>query len=733
MNAPSQQQPQTEKGLNLQELILTFGEYKWLIVGTTILVLAAVVVWTLRQAPIYEATCTIEYDPNPARPLGNDIQDVADPGGSYWTSREFFETQNRVIASRSVAERVVRKLGLNDDPDFLRIPEQERDEFDAIPIERAARRLQNLTTVEMQKNTRIVEIRVRDPDPERASILANEIATVYMEKTLEDRLGSTVSALDWLRSQLDDLQHQLEASELALHSFKQDHNVLSVSMEDRQNIVANNIERLSQSLIDARVRRIELAAHLRQLRAANRDNPLEVNASLITGNETVRALREGYREKAAERAGLAVRYGGNHPAIRSVDAELVQLEDQLRQEIEALIHSAETSLNEARNVEGGLQAALNLAHDEGIELNLREIEYSRLNRERENNSKIYNVLLQRTAETDLTRALRVTHVRVIDTALRPTRPVSPNLPVNAGTGALMGLLLGIGLTLLVSRMDRRLKSTEQIEELGIKVLFVLPRMGERAKKSKAKVPREGEPNEDTNRDLVVHTHPMSSVAEHCRAIRTNLIFLTVEHKLRGIVVTSAGPREGKTTAAANLAISVAHSGRTVLLVDTDLRRPRVHRAFGMQNAQGVTSIVVGDSDLQDMVQHSDIAGLDVLPSGPIPPNPAELFHSAAFRALVETAKDAYDFVIFDSPPLGPVTDPAILAPQTDGVLVVVKSDVTTRDALKSTIRQLRDVQANILGCILNGVDTHQRRYRYGEYYQRDGYYTAHEEEEPALG
>lgn len=713
MSAPPAPAPKLDEGFNPRRAIQTVLEHRWLILGVMGVVLGAAVVWTLRQPPVYQATCTVEYDPNPPRPLGNDIQDVADPGSSYWTSREFFETQNRVIASRAVAERVVTKLGLNADPEFLGIDEGSRENFDPIPVGRAAIRLQRRTTVEMQKNTRIVEIQVRDEDPERATLLANELATVYVEKTLEDRLGSTVQALDWLRSHLDELQNQLEDSELALHSFKQDHNVLSVSMEDRQNIVATNIERLSESLIDARVRRIELAARLQALRNANEEDPLQVNASLVTGNETVSGLRATYREKAAERAELSVRYGPNHPAMQAVDAALSRLEEQLRDEIRSLIEAAESDLLEARGVEGGLQGALDAAHAEGIELNLREIEYSRLNRERQNNEKLYNVLLQRTAETDLTRALRVTHVRILDSAMRPYRPVSPNLPLNAAMGAILGLLLGIGLALLATRMDLRLKSVDQIEALGIRVLGVLPRMGA-GRRGRGR----DEPTEDANRDLVVHTHPMSTVAEHCRAIRTNLIFLTVDQQLEVIVVTSAGPQEGKTTAAANLAISLAHSGRKVLLVDTDLRRPRVHNAFGMDNEEGVTSIVVGDAKLVATAQASEIQNLHVLSSGPIPPNPAELFHSAAFRQLVADARAAFDFVILDSPPIGPVTDPAILGPLADGVVFVVKSEVTTRDALKAAMRQLSDVQANILGCILNDADFESHRYRYGEYYQQ---------------
>lgn len=223
---------------------------------------------------------------------------------------------------------------------------------------------------------------------------------------------------------------------------------------------------------------------------------------------------------------------------------------------------------------------------------------------------------------------------------------------------------------------------------------------------------------------------MSTAAECIRTVRTNLTFMAVgETRSKVWVVTSSQPQEGKTTIASNLAASMAQSGKSVLLIDTDLRRPRVHSSFGLSRERGVSTFVAGEASFESAIQRSRVPGLDVMTSGPVPPNPAELLHSPAFARLVETARQRYDLVIFDSPPLGAVTDAAIIGPQVDGVVVVVKSSETTRDALRSSLRQLRDVSAKVLGVVVNGFDFQSDSY-YGKgyYYRRYGEYYAAEQE-----
>lgn len=728
MTAAADNAPSSE--LDVRSLVRTCFAFKWLILASVVVVGAGVAFWTLQQPRIYEAKTVIEFDPNPVRPLGDDVEDVADPMGGFWSAREFMATQNRVLASRSVAEGVVRRLGLHEDPSFFGVPSAGFEPRDVTAT--ATMILDEMLTVSPVKDTRLVEVRVRGRNPEQAAAISDAFAAVYIEKTIEDRMGSTVSALEWLGNQLDTLGRELESSELALHQFKQDHNVLSVSMEDRQNLVAGEIESFNTALTDVRKRRIEVAARVSRLQQAMGQDPLAASGTVFDERSALNALRESLRAKVAERERMSATRAANHPERRALDEEIEALREQLGQEVETIVRNAEADLREIRSVESGLRQAVEEAQTAGLELNLREIEYQQLNRARENKAKLYQVVLERTTETDLARMFVAQHVRVVDQALVPRFPVAPNRTMNVLAGLLAGLVLGVGFAFALRFLDRRLRGPEAVEELGVTVLGVVPNVtaATASPAGKSRRRRAGAVAPATSSDLVVFDQPMSTAAECIRTVRTNLTFMAVgETRSKVWVVTSSQPQEGKTTTASNLAASMAQSGKSVLLIDTDLRRPRVHSSFGLSREQGVSTLVAGEASFESATQRSRVPGLDVMTSGPVPPNPAELLHSPAFARLVDTARQRYDLVIFDSPPLGAVTDAAIIGPQVDGVVVVVKASETTRDALRSSLRQLRDVSAKVLGVVVNGFDFQSESY-YGKgyYYRRYGEYYAAEQD-----
>lgn len=721
-NNPFDAQPAAP--LDLVAALRPVRKYKWLILASTLLVFGTVTAWTVRQPKIFEAVGTIEYDPDPPRPLGQSVEVLESPGANLAASKEFFATQNMVLASRSLAEKVVTKLGLQRDADFLGIPADERATFSGVAVPTAAAKLQDRLTVEQETGTRLVKIRIRDRDPEKAALLVNTLIDCYVEKTMQDRLASTVSALEWLSQQLDSLKGQLERSEHALYDFKKDHNVLSVSLEDRQNLLATEMAKLSDELTRARTRRIELHARVEALRSTPIEDLLVVRSDQLKTDSAISELRRSYREKLAEREALTTEYGDNHPSVKSLNATIAQLEHMLRMSIEEAIGAVEMEFKAAQAIEQKLASALAAANQAGIELNLQEIEYSRLNRERENQAKLYQLVLERTAETDLTRMLKLSHVRPLDRALAPSTPLWPRVQLNVVLGLAGGLMLGVILAFLAHLLDRTLKGSADIEQFGIALLGFLPKF-EHANLGK-KMKRRGA----VSNDLIVHNYPQSSVAEHCRTIRTNLMFMGAEEPLRTLLLTSANPKEGKTTVAVSLAISLAQSGKRVLLIDTDLRRPRVHKAFGVPNLHGVTSVLVGESSLKEAIVDSGVPGVSLLLCGPIPPNPAELLHTARFRELLAEAAEMFDQVVLDSPPLGAVTDAAVIAPQVSGVLLVARAKRTTRDALSSAIRQLRAVSANMAGTILNEIDSSDASYGYGGYYHHAGYYSADDESPP---
>ncbi len=680
------------------------ARYRWWIVCTALAVTTIVTLWTIRLPKVYQATVTLEYDPNPISPLGTSVEDVGGQVSHFLMSREFFETQNLIIQSRAVAERVVEHLGLADDPTFF--GQEPGSGWTPVDKEVAAQRLQSKLSLDPIKDTRLVLLKVRDNDPERAATLANMVASAYIEKTMEDRLGSTAAAAEWLAQQLDSTRTQLNDSENALHEFKKRYNVLSVSVENRQNLLAEEIREYNERLTDTRARRIELEARLGRLKAA-RSHPEAVQDNSRGEDSELDALRAELRSKMTERASLAVRYGDSHPTILELKGEIASIRSSITDEIETLIQVAADDLKEAQAVENGLSKVQNKAQKAGMDLNLREIEYSRLSRQRESSSKLYDLLLQRTAETDLTRLLRTTYVRVVDRALVPKAAIAPMVSLNVIGGALGGLLLGFGLAFLLHQMDRRIQDVPDVEGLGLTILGVFPRVsGSSSDSSSGYSSRRKRERvvEVENPDLIVHTHPMSTAAESRRTVRTNLMFMAAESPNKTMVVTSANPKDGKTTVATNIAIALAQSGQRVLLIDADLRRPRIHKAFGLENLSGLTNALVGERTLAQVTRDVGIEKLSVVTCGPLPPNPAELLHTPQFSRLLEEAASQYDRVIFDSPPLRAVTDAAILAPQCGGVLLVVRARATTRDAVLSAIRSLADVRAHVLGGVLNDVE-----------------------------
>jgi capsular exopolysaccharide synthesis family protein len=413
----------------------------------------------------------------------------------------------------------------------------------------------------------------------------------------------------------------------------------------------------------------------------------------------------------------------------AINEQLATIKAEMREEISGLIAGTQSELNQITQIEKGMRSALDRANRLGIELNLQEITYRGLQRERDNTAKLYGTLLERTAQTDLTRALQMAFVRVVDDALVPRIPVSPRVQMALVLGGTLGLLLGLGIALTLEQLDRTVRGVEEAEALGVTILGVMPHIddgGQLQNVVYGRRKRRQAAAQLINRDLVVHTHPKSTVAECCRTIRTNLTFMSTDTPRKTIVVTSAGPREGKTTVAMSLAISLAQSGKRVLIVDTDLRKPRLHRALGVSLSKGITTVLVGEHRLAEAIQTTSIQNLSLLASGPIPPNPSELLHTVQFRQLLDDLRPMFDQVIFDSPPLAAVTDAAIIAPQVDGVILVVHSERTTRDALRTALRQIRDVRSQLTGGVLNEVDLSGHAYGYSSYYyyHNEGYYEA---------
>lgn len=692
---------------------------RWIVLLVFVAAVASTAVFTLRQPKIYSASASVVIDAQAPQVLG-DVREAVELGtGAYWYNKEFYETQYRIIKSRAISQMVVGRLGLDKDTAFLgldKLPASKQAE--ALGTADAIATLQAKLFVEPVKDSRVVNIRIEDTDPGRAALLANAVAQSYMQANLEHRVDGTRDAAEWLQDQLTDLKSKLTASELALHDFKQQNDLVYATLENKQTITSQKLMAISDTLTKVRTRKAELDARVKSVRAAKQAEDVQkvMELGVIASNSFINDLKKSYLTVASEVADLSERYGPEHPKMKAAEEKLRGAKRSLTAEVDAILAANLSEYDELVVTEKNLNVMLDEVKREAFENNKKEIDYRRLAREEENNQRLYELVLKRTKELDLSSLLKTNNVRILDPAKTVKIPVKPKARTNIILAAALGLLAGVGFAFLVEFQDRSIKGHQDVEALGVHFLGIVPSIAE------------GDPSQAAVRDLYVAKQPKSAVAECCRTIRANMQFLSPDKPAKRLVVTSAGPQEGKTTTAISLGITLANGHNRVLLVDGDMRRPRLHKSFALSNEVGLSSLIVGESSLEEAIKTTTVPGLMVLPAGPVPPNPAELLHTERFRALSEKMATMFDRVIFDSPPIGAVTDPLVMANQLDGTLFVVKMFRTNKDLAERSVNSLRDANANLLGAILNDVDLSRRHYGYylGDYYSGYGRYYGEE-------
>jgi capsular exopolysaccharide synthesis family protein len=720
INDASEKTPSTsiDSG-NLLYLWHTVRKYWATALATTLAVALAVSFYTLGQTRIYEATSTIQFDPNPPRPLGKDVDTVVDMGvGSYWNNREYYETQYKVIQSMRVALEVVNELQLDRDPRFLlNVPANAQVPSIHRSAEDAAELLRSRVRVEPVKESRLAIVRLEDADPNRAQRILSTLVDVYVAQNLNESLTATTAAADWLRSQLDKLRTDLESSEMALHEYKRSKNILSVAFDDQSNMLRDEMKQINETLTHVRTRREEYAARVAELQRVSSDDPTNLPSTELLASPLLQELRQKYSDAVRDRQGLTGSgKGERHPDFLAAQQKVEATRGALLAEVRNIQGAVSRDLSVLQRQDAGLSKLFEDAKQQALELNLLEIEYKRLQRSKDNTEKLYGLVLEKTKESDLTRMLRVNNIRLVDRPLVPGFPVRPRIPINIAFGAVLGAVLGLLAALGRGALDRTVKTPDDIEqELKIPSLGLLPMVDRSTQRTtygrrRREPSRSGEPQE-----LVVHEQPMSGIAEAARAIRTNLLFMAPDKPIRTLLITSAGPSEGKTTVSCCVAIAMAQAGHRVLLIDCDLRRPRIHRIFGRSSEAGVTTSLLGNGET-DSVFETHVPNLWITPAGPIPPNPAELLQSERFRAFLDRVAGRFDKVILDSPPVVAVTDAAILSTLTDAGLLVVRGYHTRKDVARHAMRVLLDVGAKTAGAVLNAIDLSRHEYKSSYYY-----------------
>jgi capsular exopolysaccharide synthesis family protein len=483
-------------------------------------------------------------------------------------------------------------------------------------------------------------------------------------------------------------------------------------------MVTQRLTAINDALTKTRIQKAQLEARsdaLRQLGDSfEREAQIQEPSTPGAANPTLQQLKLRYEEARVECGDTATRYLEHHPKREACEEKLGLARAAVRREIGSLVASAQREQGEASQAERNLVGLYNKTKVEAFDLNQYEQEYLELKRAYDNNQRLYELILKRLKDTGVTGMLQVSNVRILDRARPSELPVSPNIKLNVLLAVALGLLGGLALAFAAESIDTSITSQEDVEgQVGLPFLGIVPNI---------------EADGERSADLFVQSNPRSPAAECLRSLRTNLAFMSPERPLKTILVTSSGPQEGKTTTAISLAETIAGGGSRVLLVDADLRRPRIHRTFGLQNDRGLSNLIVGDGTLEEVAVSTEAPNLWVLQAGPVPPNPAELLHTAAFSELLKRMSSRFDRVVVDAPPTGVVADPVIISTQVDGTLFVIRAGHTSRDLAKRTIRSLTDVNARVLGVVLNRVDL--TRPGYGGHYYTYGYYYGERKGEP---
>ncbi len=736
-----------QEEVHLQDYLRILKKRQWVIITFFVIIIVSVTVATFLSSPVYKGTTRILIEKDTPNILS--FQEVL----AFDTSdTDYYQTQYTILKSRSLAKAVLDQIGSlqqeeKQDAGFslsgalnellllagLREPLTDEAKQRLMEQQRIDNFLNNVISVEPIKGSWLVDISALSVNPELAARVANTLVEVFIAQSLESKMSASKDAAGWLEDQLKTSQQKVAESEAALLAYKEKYGI--ISFEDRQNIVTQKLSELNTAVNNARIKRIGVEAQYRQIQeylsaeatasAAETVAKLETLSQVIN-NPFIQNLKVELSNLEVEQSELLKKFRPKHPNVIAVRSQVIAVRDRISAEVRQIVTSIKNEYELALAQEEEMMAALEEHKQEALDLNQKSITYAVLEREADSNKRVYDTLLQRTKETNVTEQLETINVRVIDPASVPNYPIAPRKKLNIFLAIIVGLVGGSALAFFFEFLDNSIKSPDDLQHyLNMPFLGFIPKVAYNGNGNGNVPAHRSQPNPV---DTVVALDPKSTVSEAYRSLRTNVMFSSLEHGPI-LLVTSAGPTEGKSITVANLAITMAQSGSKTLVIDCDLRKPRMHRIFNIPgNTDGITEMIMnlGTNGTKVVVKRTQIPNLDIIPCGQIPPNPSELLSSERTKLLLHALSKKYDRILIDSPPVNVVTDPVILSQIVDGVVLIVRAGQTSRDVARRACDQLLAVKARILGGVLNSVDMQKDHYYYSYYH--GGYYQEKDEE-----
>ena len=691
-------------------------QLKKIILFSAIITVIAVLV-ALAITPVYRATATILIEAEEAKVLS--IEEVYGLGSA---SDEYYQTQFEILKSRELAKRTVLELGLIDNPEFNPAHSANKKSFsikemifgEAEPLTEEEILAKTVDTfwsavsISPVRKTQLVKVSVDSESAEMARSAANAMAQQFIESQLDAKVEVTQQAAGWLSDRLGGLKAKLEASERKLQQYREDNDLVDVEGVDT--LVAKEIDQITEALVEARARRLELQGTYEQLQslgALNYDN-LSSLPSIIS-NPVVVNLRDAETQAELKVSELKKRYGPLHPKMIAAESDLEAVRESVLTQMKRIATSIESNYLVAQSKENSLEKALRNSKSDVRNLNRTEFTLSEYQREVRTNRQLYEAFFNRVSETSATGDLQTANARVVDPAIKPVVPVKPNKKLIVLLALVVSGMFGVALAFLLDILDSTIKNLDDVErKLDVPMLGLLPLVGKKQDAGDA---------EQMVRAFV--GEGMDGFRESVRTLRTGLTLASMEHPASVILVTSSVPSEGKTTTSTNIAEAFGQMEKT-LLIDCDMRRPSVAKKLGLApNVPGLSNAVAYPDMLDECIQSRPELGIDVISAGPIPPNPLELLGSKNFRDILDTLRGRYQRIIIDSAPMQAVSDALYLSTLVDGVVYVVKADATKDKLAQDGLGKLDNNNARVLGVVLNQVNI-DREAKYADSYS--GYY-----------
>lgn len=699
-----------EEEIHLRDYFDVLIKRRYTVFTVFITVFVAVLIFTLSSTAIYTATTRVLIEKSEPQTMYNNPYFQYDP--------DFYETHYQLIKSSAVAKRVVNLLSLETSRYRAAFEKKNRVmgygtgkdagnntvEAQEAKTDMLVRMISSGISVTPIVKTKLVNINYASPDPELASMIANTVAKAYIEEILEMKMSSARRTIEWMSRKAVEEQAKLKNSEQALQQYMRANEF--VTLENKVAIVPEKLSDVNSQLMQAETKRKEIEAIYEKVKkiSANKEDVETIPS--IAADQSLQFLNAQILKAEQNIDELSKKYGEKHPVMIKVTGEFEILKSKRQKGIARIIESIKNQYELARANEDNIRKLFSSVKGEAISVNEKFVQYSVLKRESDTNQQLYDILMKKIKEQSITEELQTVNVWIIEEARTPQSPSKPNKMRNILIGIITGLLGGIGLAFFSDYLDNTVSNPDVAEKkLGYPVLGVIPFY------------------EDVDRDAEngILKGQQSALSESYKAVRTSILLSAAEHPPKTLLITSMVPEEGKTFTSVNLALVLAQAGYSVLLLDADMRKPRLHKIFSLENTKGLSTYLAGVSDLRIHENCTDaVSNLSIITSGPIPPNPSELLVAGKLSDMLQRLSEKFDFIVCDSPPILTVTDGLILSKAVNSTIIVSWAGKTTYDFLRRGFRSLNDIQAQVTGMVINALELKKSSYyQYKSYLYHD--------------